>query len=281
MRARGIKPGFFKNEKLAELPPLARILFIGLWCMADREGRLEDRPKRIRAEILPFDGEIADKGEKVGETVEKLLEMLAKSNDPFIARYEVDGEKYIQIINFLRHQNPHKREAESEIPAIPTKGRPRHNLGTDKAGPRSGPNRDEAQPKQERARLTPSSLTPSSLTPDIPASRKSVFGAQKNVLLTDEEVGKLRKELGEQEADRWIEVLSEGIALKGYKYKSHYLAILKWRKTESEKAKTEPVSRKKPSPAGNFDQRTYSDEYLNGLYEVIQADDELPPEEET
>jgi hypothetical protein len=108
-----------------------------------------------------------------------------------------------------------------------------------------------------------------------------VFGAQKNVLLTDEEVGKLRKELGEQEADRWIEVLSEGIALKGYKYKSHYLAILKWRKTESEKAKTEPVSRKKPSPAGNFDQRTYSDEYLNGLYEVIQADDELPPEEET
>jgi hypothetical protein len=55
MRARNIKPGFFKNEELATKDPLARILFEGLWCMADREGRLEDRPARIKAEVLPYD----------------------------------------------------------------------------------------------------------------------------------------------------------------------------------------------------------------------------------
>ena len=67
-RARNIKPGFFKNDILAECNPLARILFAGLWCEADREGRLEDRPKRLKAEYLPYDqcdiGTLLDELEK-------------------------------------------------------------------------------------------------------------------------------------------------------------------------------------------------------------------------
>ena len=55
MRSRNIKPGFFKNEILAECDPLTRILFLGLWCYADRRGICEYRPKRIKAEILPYD----------------------------------------------------------------------------------------------------------------------------------------------------------------------------------------------------------------------------------
>ncbi|MCX8018393.1 MAG: hypothetical protein N2690_10910, partial [Rhodocyclaceae bacterium] len=55
MRARNIKPGFYKNEDLAECSVWARLIFPGLWMMADRDGRLEDRPKRIKAELLPFD----------------------------------------------------------------------------------------------------------------------------------------------------------------------------------------------------------------------------------
>jgi hypothetical protein len=60
MRIRTIKPGFFTHEEIAELSPLARLLFIGLWCMADVAGRLEDRPKRIKIEILPYDKADAD-----------------------------------------------------------------------------------------------------------------------------------------------------------------------------------------------------------------------------
>ena len=55
MRARNIKPGFFKNDTLAELEFAARLLFIGLWGLADRAGRLEDRPKKIKAEVFPYD----------------------------------------------------------------------------------------------------------------------------------------------------------------------------------------------------------------------------------
>jgi len=106
-RARNIKPAFFMNEHLAELDPLARLLFIGPWCIADKEGRLEDRPKRIKAEILPYDD----------CNIDKLLEDLGSAPESFITRYEINGEKYILVNNFKKHQNPHKNEKASEIPA--------------------------------------------------------------------------------------------------------------------------------------------------------------------
>ena len=46
-----------ENEELADLDPIARLLFIYLWMLADREGRLEDRPKRIAGRALPYDRE--------------------------------------------------------------------------------------------------------------------------------------------------------------------------------------------------------------------------------
>jgi hypothetical protein len=104
-RARNIKPGFFSNDLLAEINPLGRLLFAGLWTLADRAGRLEDRPKKIKAEVLPYDACNVDK---------LLTELQARS---FIQRYVVRGLAYIQILNFTKHQNPHKNEAESTIPA--------------------------------------------------------------------------------------------------------------------------------------------------------------------
>lgn len=106
-RARNIKPGFFKNEDLAEMDPLSRLLFAGLWCLADREGRLEDRPKRIKAELFPYDN--CD--------VDQLLDDLQEYG--FIHRYEVDGGKYIFIQNWHKHQNPHHMEVPSVIPPAP------------------------------------------------------------------------------------------------------------------------------------------------------------------
>jgi hypothetical protein len=111
LRARNIKPGFFKNELLAELPFEARLLFVGLWCLADREGRLEDRTKRIEAEIFPY--------EKID--VEKYMHALASTNPPFIIRYEANKNRYVQIINFSNHQNPNPHEKKSEIPSCKCK----------------------------------------------------------------------------------------------------------------------------------------------------------------
>lgn len=112
-RARNIKPAFFKNEHLAEVSPEARLLFIGLWTLADCEGRLEDRPKKIKAEIFPFDS----------YDVNELLNELQSCGGDFLVRYEANGIKCIQISNFTKHQNPHKNERQSgsQFPEIPEK----------------------------------------------------------------------------------------------------------------------------------------------------------------
>jgi hypothetical protein len=105
MRARNIKPGFFKNEDLADCDLPTRLLFIGLWCLADREGRLEYRPRKIKAEVFPYDN----------CNVEKMLNQLAEKK--FILIYSVSNENYIQILNFTKHQNCHVKEQPSTIQA--------------------------------------------------------------------------------------------------------------------------------------------------------------------
>jgi hypothetical protein len=148
-RARNIKPSFFTNDTLAEIEPLGRLLFQGLWCHADREGRMEDRPRKLKAEILPYDD--CD--------VEELLDGLEQRG--FIARYEVGSSQFIQVVNFCKHQNPHIKEPASAIPAMPE-----HDSSTVQApfdfgtGPA-----DTLNPHPDSLNLIPDSITPTSAKP--------------------------------------------------------------------------------------------------------------------
>ena len=63
---------------------------------------------------------------------------------------------------------------------------------------------------------------------EVDKEKKKIYGKFNNVKLTDEELGKLQEKFTISGATEWIETLSKGMALKTYKYKSHYLAILKW-----------------------------------------------------
>lgn len=69
------------------------------------------------------------------------------------------------------------------------------------------------------------------------ATKKHKYGTHKNVLLTDDEYLKLQERFPTDYEDK-INTLSEGLALKGYKYKSHYLAVIKWAKNETPKQQT-------------------------------------------
>lgn len=135
MRARSLKPSLFRNELLAVADPLYTLVFQGLWCLADRAGRLEDRPAKIHLEINPG---------RAFETTATALSWLAEQG--FINRYQVADAKFIQVVNFTKHQNPHVREPESSIPA----------------------------PGEPGASTVPALLTPDSglLTPDSPLPRK-------------------------------------------------------------------------------------------------------------
>ncbi|MHB1933645.1 MAG: hypothetical protein ACYCR5_04585 [Leptospirillum sp.] len=183
MRARNLKPSFFKNDLLAELPYEGRLLFAGLWCLADRAGRIEDRPKRIKGELFAFDS----------VDIEKLLEQLDRHG--FIKRYEVDGQRYIWIPAFLKHQHPHHQEKESVLPphsldssAIPSPESPwldddaqNENLGFDVDASNKNPEQTRGKP-----RITPPlhvgqiGLNPESFNLNPESLSKSVVETPKN-----------------------------------------------------------------------------------------------------
>lgn len=107
-RIRSIKQDLYLDEEIAKCTIPARYLFPGLWTLADREGRLEDRPQKIKAQLYPYD-EI---------NVDALLDELQKARA--IIRYSVKGYKFLQIRTFSHHQAIHKKETPSYIPP-PTK----------------------------------------------------------------------------------------------------------------------------------------------------------------
>lgn len=152
-RIRTIKPEFFQDDALAELPVLCRILFPALWCLADKEGRLEDRPKRIKVAALPYDECDAD-------------DLLARlHNAGFIQRYTVDGNDYIQVVNFVKHQRITGSEAESKsvIPASPennpsnTEETPRKQQGNTEETPRTTGRKEGREGKGKEGKEVPKS----------------------------------------------------------------------------------------------------------------------------
>lgn len=106
-RARNIKPALFKNELLGVADPLLTLLFQSLWTLADKEGRLEDRPLRIKAETFPY---------REGLDINGYLTELQRLG--FIVRYSVGEMVLIQVVNFKKHQTPHNTEKPSEFPPV-------------------------------------------------------------------------------------------------------------------------------------------------------------------
>lgn len=153
-RARNIKPGFFKNPELVELSFECRLLFIGLWCLADREGRLEDRPKQIRMEIFP------------GDDVDVADGLQALHDKELIVRYEAQGQSLVWIPGFAEHQHPHPKEVPSTLPPY---------LGPEKGGTHdlfAGESNGKVRPSRGKVRASPSDVL-IAFPSDIPHSSPS------------------------------------------------------------------------------------------------------------
>ena len=222
-RARNIKPGFFLNDELAEIEPLGRLLFAGLWTIADREGRLEDRPKKIKAAVLPYDD----------CNVDSLLQEL--NNKGFIVRYTVNGNSYIAIINWKKHQNPHIKEAASEIPA-PEKIVSSIKEVRDETILEHEKNSTSTVLEQNQNTTNPAdSLNP--ITDSLNGDKKQKEGKGKSppknnyaefVRMTEAEHQKLVDEYGEEKTKSMIQILDNYKGSKGKTYKDDYRAILSW-----------------------------------------------------
>jgi hypothetical protein len=136
-RIRTIKPEFFTSDDICALSPLARLLYIGLWCEADREGRLVWVPRVFKRRYLPDD---ACDGEAVaGELIGRGLVVLY-------------GEGLACIPTFARHQHLNPREAASKLP--PADASPRVDEGSpdpcDAQGGREGKEEEERKGKERK-----------------------------------------------------------------------------------------------------------------------------------
>lgn len=94
-RQRTIKPAFFEDEKLGEISPIARLLFIGMWVFADDWGVVKGHPVWLKSNIFPYD----DIATPVFETH---LSHLVKTG--MVEPFEHHGQKFLYIKNFNRHQ---------------------------------------------------------------------------------------------------------------------------------------------------------------------------------
>lgn len=100
-RIRTIKPEFFTSEDIVELDPLARLLYIALWCEADKEGRLSWKPKTFKMRYLPADD----------CNIDAICDALLTRG--LVVAY---GEGLAYIPSFKSHQHINPREKESTLP---------------------------------------------------------------------------------------------------------------------------------------------------------------------
>ena len=112
-RIRTIKPEFFTSESVLSVSPLARLLFIGLWCEADREGRKKWKPRTLKFRYLPSDNV------EMNDLCEEL------KGEGMIDVYSIDGSDYCSIPGFKTHQVINNRERDSELPPRVATRKPR------------------------------------------------------------------------------------------------------------------------------------------------------------
>jgi predicted phage replisome organizer len=120
------------------------------------------------------------------------------------------------------------------------------------------------------------SAEPEQPTPKKPKPVKHKYGEYKNVLLTDEELQKLKTEYSDYQ-DR-IERLSSYVASTGKSYKSHYATIRNWARKDAEKPGRKEIvpdwMNKQQTGFNNFEQRNYD----MGAMEQMLLEESKPKE---
>ena len=127
-------------------------------------------------------------------------------------------------------------------------GSPKNGLGVvqkmDEGSPKNGPNNNINNNLSNNSNKNIGAADAS--TPPLPPVEeekkpvKHKYGEYRNVLLTDEEYTKLLQQFPYDLQDR-IERLSEYIASKGAKYKSHYATIRSWASRDKSQAANRPA----------------------------------------
>jgi len=201
MPNRLIKESICTSDNLDQLTSDEERFFYRLMVNCDDYGRFEGRPAILRARLFPL------KLDSIKESqIQKWLKALEEANLVYL--YESEGLPYIQIIKWDSHQQI--RAKKSKFPNPDSNGN--QMISSDSICPRN-----------------PIQSNPIRNTSDI----KRKHGSFQNVKLTDKEFEELGIKFGNDGRRLRIEKLSEYIASKGKKYRSHYATILTWNRKDN------------------------------------------------
>lgn len=108
---RSIKPEFFADQDLAEDLPNrdARLLYIGLWGLADEHGRLRGDARAIKGQLFAFDDDLT------AEAIDALIDMIAGSGRA--VRYRVGRAVYLFLPKLADHQRLEPDKVPSRLPS--------------------------------------------------------------------------------------------------------------------------------------------------------------------
>lgn len=207
------------SDAFLEMPLSTQALYFHLSMRADDDGFINN-PKKIQRMIGASD----DDG--------KLL-VMKKFIIPFDSGVVVI--KHWKIHNYIQKDRYKETMYKEEKAQLETKENKAYKL-TEKpciqnvynmdTQVRLGKDRLEIELDKDSIEEDESSTTPTPSKPIKKKSSKHKHGEYQNILLTDEELEKLKNEYPNYEEA--IEYLDEYIEMTGKKYKSHYLAMKKW-----------------------------------------------------
>lgn len=111
MRIRSIKPEFWSDTKVARWDTFTRLLYIGLWSVADDYGCGTAEPAIIAASLFPFD--LSRNPEETLRQVNAAITTLSQSGR--ISLYTVGDEAFFHVLHWREHQRV-DRPSKSRIP---------------------------------------------------------------------------------------------------------------------------------------------------------------------
>lgn len=208
---------FYHNKWLSDpaivtLAPADRLCYITILCLAAQDDERQGRVTRCNeSDILAVTHIPAEVGKGV-------LSRLSERG-----LIEVDSNGDIFVPKFSQRQQVALTNAERQA----------RYRGKKNSNGKITENNDTVTLEESRVEEIREDKSINTTTKKTKKVQKHKYGEYKNILLSDEEKQKLKEKFGVVKAKKMIENMSEAIEMKGYKYKSHYLALLKWERDDA------------------------------------------------
>jgi hypothetical protein len=225
-----LDPEWFSDDRLAECGPVGFQLFMGLLCLTDKEGKIEDRPAKIQAKIFPYSPKL-----NLHQELSKLAEV------GLISRYEADGACVIIVNAFNQMGLTYNNEKVAGLPDKPA-GDQLHTSCIP-AGDQLNININNNISTSSSIKKDTTNSPVCDLPTDSPKNEKRL-GVELEKLgshfrATKEQIETLAQEDGPEAFTARVQTINDYCAANGKTYKDYPAAYRNFRKRDQE-AKSKP-----------------------------------------